>query len=60
MTEFEKLIEGYKRFHDNYFVSDGQLFTELALADSQWENDSMEMKDALPRQEEEKSLSRKF
>lgn len=29
MTEINKLIEGYKRFHDNYFVADDQLFTEL-------------------------------
>ncbi len=31
MTEFEKLIEGYHRFHDNYFVTDKeQLFAELS------------------------------
>lgn len=31
MTEIEKLIQGYKRFHDNYFVSnEEQLFAELA------------------------------
>ncbi|MEO8419278.1 MAG: carbonic anhydrase [Methylophilaceae bacterium] len=32
MNEIEKLIDGYKRFHDNYFVSnEEQLFSELAL-----------------------------
>lgn len=32
MTEIEKLINGYKRFHDNYFVrNEEQLFSELAL-----------------------------
>lgn len=32
MTEIEKLIDGYKRFHDNYFVSnEEELFSELAL-----------------------------
>ena len=32
MNEIEKLIDGYKRFHDNYFVSnEEELFSELAL-----------------------------
>jgi len=30
MTDFTKLIEGYRRFHDNYFVADEQLFAELS------------------------------
>lgn len=31
MNEIEKLIDGYKRFHDNYFVSnEEELFSELA------------------------------
>lgn len=30
MTEIEKLIDGYKRFHDNYFQSDEQLFEQLS------------------------------
>jgi carbonic anhydrase len=32
MTEIDKLIQGYKRFHDNYFVGDEheQLFAELS------------------------------
>lgn len=30
MTEIDKLIDGYKRFHDNYFQSDEQLFEQLS------------------------------
>jgi len=31
MTDFQKLIDGYRRFHDNYFVTDEQqLFAELS------------------------------
>ncbi|HEU4709306.1 MAG TPA: DUF1232 domain-containing protein, partial [Methylophilaceae bacterium] len=30
MTEIDKLIEGYKRFHGNYFHSDEQLFEQLS------------------------------
>ncbi|ROH84146.1 carbonic anhydrase [Pseudomethylobacillus aquaticus] len=31
MTEFEKLIDGYRRFHANYFIADEQqLFAELS------------------------------
>lgn len=29
MGEIDKLIEGYKRFHENYFVGEDQLFAEL-------------------------------
>ena len=29
MSEIEKLIEGYKRFHANYFVGGDQLFAQL-------------------------------
>lgn len=30
MTEIDKLIEGYKRFHGNYFEGDEQLFEQLS------------------------------
>ncbi|MEZ0232183.1 MAG: carbonic anhydrase [Methylophilaceae bacterium] len=30
MTDFNELITGYRRFHDNYFANDGLLFAELA------------------------------
>jgi len=30
MTEIDKLIDGYKRFHDNYFHSDPELFEQLS------------------------------
>ena len=29
MSEIDKLIAGYKRFHDNYFIGDNQLFAQL-------------------------------
>src|SRR3989344_5849045 len=30
LSEIEKLIQGYHRFHDNYFVADKPLFNQLA------------------------------
>ncbi|MDX9950580.1 MAG: carbonic anhydrase [Methylophilaceae bacterium] len=35
MSDIEKLVDGYRRFHDHYFVDEGeQLFAELAQGQS--------------------------